>query len=190
MRRLRAWWQRMLGIARDSSREREMADEIESHIQMQAEENERAGMSAQEARRRAILKLGGVERTRQAYRERDRLPLLENLLQDLRFAFRQLAKNPGFAVTAVLILTLGIAASVALFAFVDAALLKPLISRAGAPGKCGPFGVIGMSSRPGSAGTRLALLRWSRSGAAGWAGSARRWSAASRCRSPLRLPYS
>jgi predicted permease len=103
-----------------------MADEIESHIQMQAEENQRAGMSAEEARRRAILKIGGVERTRQAYRERDTLPLIENLLQDLRFAFRQLVKNPGFALTAILILTLGIAASAALFAFVDAALLKPL----------------------------------------------------------------
>jgi predicted permease len=116
----------MRGIARDSSREREMADEIESHIQMQAEENERAGMSSAEARRRATLKMGGLERTRQAYRERDTLPLIENLLQDLRFAFRQLTKNPGFAVTAIVILTLGIAASVALFAFVDAALLKPL----------------------------------------------------------------
>jgi predicted permease len=103
-----------------------MSDEIENHIQMQAEENQRAGMAPQEARRRAILKMGGLERTRQAYRERDTLPLIENLLQDLRFAFRQLGKNPGFAVTAVLILTLGIAASVALFAFVDAALLKPL----------------------------------------------------------------
>ena len=126
MRQLRAWWQRMRGLARGSSREQEMSDEIESHIQMQSEENQRAGMTPQEARRRAILKMGGVERTRQAYRERDTLPLIENLLQDLRFAFRQLGKNPGFAVTAVLILTLGIAASVALFAFVDAALLKPL----------------------------------------------------------------
>ncbi|MFL6427424.1 MAG: ADOP family duplicated permease [Acidobacteriaceae bacterium] len=126
MRRLRAWWRRMLGMTRDSSREREMSDEIESHIHMQAEENERAGMSPQEARRAAIMKLGGAERTRQAYRERDTLPLVENLLQDLRFAFRQLTKNPGFAVTAILILTLGIAASVALFAFADAALLKPL----------------------------------------------------------------
>ena len=124
MRRLRAWWLRMLGISRDSSREQEMADEIESHIQMQAEENEHAGMSPGEARRKAILKMGGAERTRQAYRERDTLPLIENLLQDLRFAFRQLAKNPGFAVTAIVILTLGIAASVALFAFVDAALAE------------------------------------------------------------------
>ncbi|HEX6495141.1 MAG TPA: ABC transporter permease [Acidobacteriaceae bacterium] len=126
MRRLRAWWQRVRGIGRDSSREREMSDEIESHIQMQAEENERAGMNAQEARRAAFIKLGGAEQMRQAYRERDTLPLLENLLQDLRFAFRQLTKNPGFAMTAILILTLGITASVALFAFADAALLKPL----------------------------------------------------------------
>ncbi len=126
MRGLRAWWQRVRGIGRDSSREREMSEEIESHLHMQAEENERAGMSAREARRAAILKLGGAERTRQAYRERDTLPLIENLLQDLRFAFRQLTKNPGFALTAILILTLGIAASVALFAFADAALLKPL----------------------------------------------------------------
>ena len=126
MKQLRAWWQRMRGLARDSSREQEMTDEIESHIRMQAEENERAGMSPVEARRAAIHKLGGLEPTRQAYRERDTLPLIENLLQDLRFALRQLAKNPGFAMTAILMLTLGIAASAALFAFVDAALLRPL----------------------------------------------------------------
>jgi macrolide transport system ATP-binding/permease protein len=126
MQRLRAWWRRVLGVSRDSKREQEMVDEIESHIQMQTEENERAGMTSAEARRRAILKLGGAERTRQAYRERDTLPLLENFLQDLRFAFRQLGKNPGFTATAVLMLTLGFAASVALFAFADAALLKPL----------------------------------------------------------------
>jgi hypothetical protein len=104
----------MRGLTRDVRRDQEQADEIECHIQMQAEENQRAGMSPMEARRRAILKMGGVERTRQAYRERDTLPLIENLLQDLRFAFRQLAKNPGFAVTAIVILTLGIAASAAL----------------------------------------------------------------------------
>ncbi|HEX6770414.1 MAG TPA: ABC transporter permease [Acidobacteriaceae bacterium] len=126
MRHLRSWWQRIRGIGRDSSREQEMMDEIESHIQLQAEEYERAGMDPTEARRRAILKLGGAEHTRQAYRERDTLPLLENFLQDLRFSFRQLGKNPGFTATAVLMLALGFAASIALFAFVDAALLKPL----------------------------------------------------------------
>src|SRR5690349_10085039 len=112
MRHLRSWWQRIRGIGRDSRREQEITDEIESHIQLQAEENERAGMDPAEARRRAILKLGGAERTRQAYRDRDTLPLVENFLQDLRFSFRQLGKNPGFTATAVLMLTLGFAASV------------------------------------------------------------------------------
>lgn len=126
LRELRAWWLRFRGLRRDSRRERELAEEIECHVQMQAEENQRAGMMPDEARRAAILKLGGLEHTRQAYRERDTLPLLDNFVQDLRFARRQLAGSPGFAVTAILILSLGIGASVALFAFVDAALLKPL----------------------------------------------------------------
>jgi macrolide transport system ATP-binding/permease protein len=126
LRELRAWWLRLRGMRRGSRREQELAEEIECHVQMQAEENQRAGMAPGEARRAAILKLGGLEHTRQAYRERDTLPVLENFLQDLRFARRQLAGSPGFAVTAILILSLGIGASVALFAFVDAALLKPL----------------------------------------------------------------
>ena len=103
-----------------------MSAELDSHVQLHTEENIRAGMAPEQARRTALLKLGGAESTRQAYRERSTLPLIENLLQDLRFAQRQLGKNPGFTLTAILILTLGIAANVAIFAFVDAALIKPL----------------------------------------------------------------
>ncbi|MGH9454957.1 MAG: ADOP family duplicated permease, partial [Terriglobia bacterium] len=107
-------------------RERELAAEIESHLQMHIEDNLRSGMTLEEARREAILKLGGVESTKQVCRERATIPFLENLLQDLRFAVRQLRKNPGFTCTAILMLALGMCASLAIFAFVDAALVKPL----------------------------------------------------------------
>ncbi len=93
---------------------------------MQVEDNLRAGMSPEEARRTALVKLGGLEQTKQAYRERGTVPFFESVWQDLRFALRQFAKNPGFACIAVFILALGLGASIAIFAFVDATLLKPL----------------------------------------------------------------
>ncbi|MBT9330339.1 ABC transporter permease [Acidipila sp. 4G-K13] len=109
-----------------SRRESDLAAELEAHLQMHIEDNLRAGMSEEEARRQAILRLGGIEQTKQAYHERATLPLLETFLHDLRFSVRQLAKNPGFAATAILTLALGICASVSIFAFVDAALVRPL----------------------------------------------------------------
>jgi len=126
MKRLRAALRRLAGMFSAGRREQEFASEIEGHLEMHIEDNVRAGMTAEEARRDALLKLGGLEQTRQAYRERGTAPFFETLWQDLRFALRQLGKNPGFTVTAVLMLSLGIAASVAIFAFVDAALLRPL----------------------------------------------------------------
>ena len=126
MRRLRGWMLRLAGLLPNARREREFADEIEGHLQMHIDDNLRAGMTPDEARRDAILKLGGVEPTKEAYRDRSTIPFLDNLAQDLRFAFRQLRKNPGFTATAIFILALGMCASVAIFAFVDAALIKPL----------------------------------------------------------------
>jgi macrolide transport system ATP-binding/permease protein len=126
MKRLRAWMLRLTGVFPNPQRHREIADEIESHVQMHTEDNLRSGMTPEQARREAILKLGGVESTKQAYRERNTLPYVETFLQDLRFAIRQHAKNPGFTTMAILMLALGLGISVAIFGFVDAALLKPL----------------------------------------------------------------
>lgn len=126
MKRLRAWLLRMAGTFPTQQREQEFADEIDSHLQMHIEDNLRSGMTPEHARRDAMLKLGGVEATKQAHRERDTIPLLENLLQDFGFALRQLRRSPAFTGTAILMLALGIGASVALFAFVDAALIRPL----------------------------------------------------------------
>jgi macrolide transport system ATP-binding/permease protein len=128
-RTTRAWMLRIAGVFSSGSRtqqQRAFADEIESHLQMHIDDNMHLGMSAEQARREAILKLGGMEMTKQSYRERNTLPWMDDLFSDLRFALRQLRRSPGFAITAILMLTIGISASVAMFAFVDAALLKPL----------------------------------------------------------------
>ncbi len=126
MRQLRAWLLRFKGLFLKDARERELADEIESHLQMHIDDNIRAGMSRQEARRVAVMKLGGVDQAKEAYRDRATIPFLESVVQDLRFTFRQLRKNPAFTVTATAMVALGIGASAAIFAFVDAALIKPL----------------------------------------------------------------
>src|SRR6185295_4518539 len=126
MRKLRAWLFRVKGFFFKDARERELAAELESHLEMHIDDNIRAGMSPEEARRVALMKLGGMDQTKEAYRDRATIPFLESVVQDLRFTLRQLRKNPAFTFTATLMVALGIGASVAIFAFVDAALIKPL----------------------------------------------------------------
>ncbi len=126
MRQLRAWLLRFRGLFLKDAREREFADELESHLQMHIDDNIRAGMSPQEAKRVAVMKLGGVDQAREAYRDRATIPFVESVVRDLRFTLRQFRKNPAFTITATAMVALGLGASVAIFAFVDAALIKPL----------------------------------------------------------------
>ena len=125
MRALRAFWLRFRGVF-VRRKAVEFDAELESHIAMDADDAMRSGLTSEEAHRQALLRLGGAEQTRQAFRDRATLPPVESLLQDVRFAMRQMRRAPGFAITAVLTLALGIGANAVIYTLIDSILLRPL----------------------------------------------------------------
>jgi predicted permease len=126
MRKLRAFWMRVRGWLRSGQSNEEFDAELESHIALHVDQQVQAGLSPGEARRRALVRLGGRESARQIWRERNSLPWLECLLYDVRYGLRGFVRNPVFALTAIATLALGIGATTAVFSVVDRILFRPL----------------------------------------------------------------
>ncbi len=126
MGKFRTLFLRLSGLVFRKRREDEFAAELESHVALHTDEGIRAGLSPEEARRQALLRLGGAEQTRQALRERRSLPWIEAAMQDTRYALRMMALNAGFTATAVLTLAIGIGASTAIFSAVKPILIDAL----------------------------------------------------------------
>ncbi len=129
---------RLAGLFRKSQRERELDDELRSHLEMLTAENVKKGMPTDEARYATLRAFGGVEQAKENYRDQRGLPSLESIVQDVRHSLRQLRRSPGFAVIAILTMALGIGANTAIFSLIDGTLLRPL------PGIANPNQLVSM----------------------------------------------
>ena len=116
---------RILALFRRPGLDADLDQELRSHLEMAVERKLRQGVSPEQARRQALLDLGGLEQTKQIYREQRGLPMIDTALQDLRFGFRMLRRNPGFTLLAILCLTLGIGANAAVFSWIEGILFRP-----------------------------------------------------------------
>jgi putative ABC transport system permease protein len=126
MRRFRAWLWRVAELFRRDRRERELADEIESHLRLHTDDYVSRGMSPEAARRAAVLQLGNPESMKERYRDQRGLPLLDHLMQDVRYAGRVLRRTPGVTALALVTVAVGVAGPTVMFSMAKAWILDPL----------------------------------------------------------------
>ena len=125
IRKLRVFMIRAAGLLRLRNDDRDFSAELQSHLLMDIDEGRRSGLTEAEARRRALVRLGGIDQARQAYRERRGLPWVESMLRDVRYSLRALAKHKGVTSVAILSIALGIGANATIFAIVNRFVIRP-----------------------------------------------------------------
>src|SRR5215831_20665345 len=125
MGKLRRIWSRLRESV-SPRRDDDFLEELEAHVQAIADEHIRLGAAPEEARRRARLRLGGVERIKESWRDQRRLPVVDAAARDLRFALRALRKTPAFTAGAVLTVALTVGATTAIFSVVYGVLMRQL----------------------------------------------------------------
>src|SRR5437763_416564 len=123
VRYLRGLFIRVLSLFSRSRAERDRQSEIESNIQLHIDANAHAGMTAEESRRAALVKFGSIDSASEAWRDQKRIPFLEVLMRNVKYALRLLVKSPGFAAAVILVLALSIGGNIAIFSIVNATLI-------------------------------------------------------------------
>jgi macrolide transport system ATP-binding/permease protein len=121
----RIFFRRLTGLFRRRRLDDDLDAELRSHLEMAVDLNLRKGMTAEEARREAFRGFGGVEQVKESYRDQRGLPMIETILQDIRFGFRMLRRSPGFSLLAIFCLTVAIGANAAVFSWIEGILFRP-----------------------------------------------------------------
>ncbi len=125
MSRVQIWLSRLSGIFRSERSDRELARELEAHVQLEMDELLRRGHDHSDARRLALVRAGGLEAAKDAYRDQRGVPAIEQLAQEVRYGLRALRRNPAHTAVIVLMLALGIGANTAVFSWMEGILLRP-----------------------------------------------------------------